>query len=69
MDDVKQLKKRIAELEHGLEPFARARSIHDALGISTDETAGARAFLPGAWPTMGDMKRALELVPRKKWKS
>ena len=48
----------IEKLQAALEPFMRAAKVIDSRPTIPKDFEGARGYLPGVWPTVGDLRRA-----------
>lgn len=49
-------------------PFVRVANIVDALPEWTEEHLPLRGFMPGIWPTVGDIRRLRDELVRLGWK-
>lgn len=55
-----QLRDRIAALKIACDPFVRVSRLNAVLGPQDDEPM--RAYLPAAWPTMGNLRKLTGLL-------
>lgn len=65
-DEILKLRCRVKTLESAIDPFARAWRVMEAVPAqyrsAIEDSDGARDHLPGAWPTVGDLRRASEAL-------
>jgi len=55
-----ELREQLAGIESAIDPFARVYRFNAPL--APPDGAAVRSFMPGVWPTMGDLRKLSEVL-------